>query len=153
MRMSTKRKKYRKVMIRAVRRQILLNVHRKKLLKQFKIGSAMVTAMEHTDLIVEEEDQTNQHKNNVKLNRLLNDKVFDVVQSDQFPLIDLVEMMILQQTNKASQLDKTLKSINEPCVSAYKLKQALYGRLEMLIKDAQVKVTRLELQRRPFQLK
>ena len=47
-------KRCRKKFMRAVRRQISLNRHRRSMLKHYKIDSAMVLAMELRDLTVKE---------------------------------------------------------------------------------------------------
>lgn len=71
--------------LRAIRRQISINKHKKALLKQSKVSSAMVLAMEQKEFLVKEQSASAGNTNNLstlikqnyKANALLEDIVFN----------------------------------------------------------------------------
>ena len=92
-------KRYQKMLLRAVKRQILLNAHKRALLKDFKVSSAMVLAMDAGELNIEEEKPEDYYLMNAKISMSLSEILYFRLQDHE--VIDLLEeITILIQTNQ-----------------------------------------------------
>ncbi len=98
------RRKYKKVLMRAVRRQILINSYRRSLIKQFKVTYDMLMALDNDGDANDSDDQTanNLAQQNTRINKRLDEILFTRLQ--ELEILDEIQIV----ANRVAKGDKDL---------------------------------------------
>ena len=91
--------------MRAVRRQILVNAHKKTLLKAFKVNTAMVLAVDRKDF--EPPEKNSAFVSNSKLSYQIEKMLSDRLENDTFDLTTMLERI----SNKTFRNNFTLEQV------------------------------------------